>query len=146
MPKPRVTFYVLQEAGSDARLKFACRLVEKAFARANRVVIRCASQDDAREFDDRLWRFSDQSFVPHELVPPGSEEAAPVIVRAHSAPALPADVLVNLGDDVPEWCMGFGRVAEILDDRQECRRSGRQRFLHYRVQDVEPETHNLGAV
>lgn len=145
MPTPRVTFYVLQEAGSDARLKFACRLVEKAFAQANRVVVRCASPDDAREFDDRLWRFSDQSFVPHELVPPGSEDAAPVIVRADGAPALPADVLVNLGDGVPEWCMGFERVAEILDASEECRRSGRERFRHYRAQGVEPETHNLGV-
>ena len=70
----------------------------------------------------------------------------PVIVRADGAPALPADVLVNLGHGVPESCMGLERVAEILDASEECRRSGRERFRHYREQGVEPETHNLGAV
>ena len=145
MAMPRVTFYVLQEAGSDARLKFACRLVEKAFAQANRVVVRCASPDDAREFDDRLWRFSDQSFVPHEIASPGEAGAAPVIVCADDDPGRAADILVNLADGVPDGYLDFTRVAEILDASEDCRRSGRERFRHYRAQGIEPETHNLGA-
>jgi DNA polymerase-3 subunit chi len=145
MAKPRVTFYVLADQGSEARLKFACRLVEKAFVQAHRVVVRCGSPQEAREFDELLWRFSDQSFVPHELVPPGSEDGAPVIVCAGGPPARQAEVLVNLGEGVPDWYADFARVAEILDASEDCRRSGRERFRHYREQGMEPETHNLGA-
>jgi DNA polymerase-3 subunit chi len=142
---PRVTFYVLPEPGSGARLTFACRLVEKAFAQGHRVVVRCQSPEAASEFDELLWRFSDQSFVPHEAVAPGETGAAPVIVCADDAPARTADVLVNLADDVPEGFPGFSRVAEILDAGEDCRSAGRERFRHYRAQGIEPETHNLGA-
>jgi DNA polymerase-3 subunit chi len=142
---PRITFYVLPEQGSDARLKFACRLVEKAFARDHRVVVRCGSREVASEFDELLWRFSDQSFVPHEIASPGEAGAAPVIICADDDPGRAADVLVNLADDVPDGYLGFTRVAEILDASEDCRRSGRERFRHYRAQGIEPETHNLGA-
>jgi DNA polymerase-3 subunit chi len=142
---PRVIFYVLPEPGSDARLKFACRLVEKTFAQEHRVVVRCASAGVAGEFDELLWRFSDQSFVPHEIVPPGEAGAAPVIVCVDGAPAQAADVLVNLGDSVPDGYEQFAHVAEIRDASEDCRRSGRERFRHYRAQGIEPETHNLGA-
>jgi DNA polymerase-3 subunit chi len=142
---PRVTFYVLAEPGSDARLKFACRLVEKAFAQEHRVLVRCPSPEAAGEFDELLWRFSDQSFVPHEIVAPGESCAAPVVVCADDAPHRAADVLVNLADVVPEGFLGFSRVAEILDASEDCRSAGRERFRQYRARGIEPETHNLGA-
>jgi DNA polymerase-3 subunit chi len=145
MAGPRVTFYVLPEAGNEARLRFACRLVEKAYLGEHRVVVRCASSDAARELDELLWRFSDQSFVPHELVPPGSGDAAPVSICCEGKPGRLPEVLVNLRDDVPEWYGGCERIAEILDASEECRRSGRERFRLYRENGWEPETHNMGA-
>jgi DNA polymerase-3 subunit chi len=145
MTTPRVSFYVLPEAGRDARLRFACRLVEKAYLQEQRVTVHCPTPEIAQELDELLWRFSDQSFVPHELVPPGSGQAVPVVIRADGQAGEPAQVLVNLADDVPGWYAGFERVAEILDASEDCRRSGRERFRHYRENGLEPETHKLGT-
>lgn len=145
MAGPRVTFYVLPEPGGDARLKFACRLVEKAFAQDHRVLVRCRSPEAASEFDELLWRFRDQSFVPHEAVAQGETGTAPVVVCADDAAGRAADVLVNLADVVPVGFEGFGRIAEILDASEDCRSAGRERFRHYRARGIEPETHNLGA-
>jgi DNA polymerase-3 subunit chi len=142
---PRVSFYILPGQGGDARLKFACRLIEKALSQDNRILVRCPSHEAASEFDELLWRFSDQSFVPHEAVAAGEMGSAPVIVCADDATERAADLLLNLADVVPEGFERFGRVAEILDASEDCRSAGRERFRHYRARGIEPETHDLGA-
>lgn len=145
MPPPRVAFYVLADADEDGRRGYACRLVEKAYQQDNRVVVRCASPDEARDFDQLLWRFSDRSFVPHELLGAGVDTATPVVVLGDAQEPPAGDVLVNLGPDVPPWYGHFGRVAELVAGGEAARREGRERYRFYREQGVEPETHNLGT-
>lgn len=145
MAGPRVTFYVLDGADERARRSLACRLIEKAYQQSHKVVVRLDTDDDARDLDELLWRFSDRSFVPHEIVPPAAEDAAPVLLMAGGEPAVEADVLVNLGREVPAWYARFGRVAELVGGDEESRRAGRDRFRFYRDQGLQPETHNLGA-
>jgi DNA polymerase-3 subunit chi len=141
----RVTFYVLADADEHARRTYACRLIEKAYLQDHKVLVRLDSPEDVREFDELLWRFSDRSFVPHEACPPAGAADAPVLLTAGAEPPAPADILVNLGRDVPSWFDRFGRVAELVAADDESRRAGRERFRHYRSQGLVPETHNLGA-
>jgi DNA polymerase-3 subunit chi len=58
-------------------------------------------------------------------------------------PAGHADVLVNLGNEVPAAFEKFARVAEFLDARPEIRAAGRDRFKTYRANAIEPQTHNV---
>ena len=141
---PRVDFYVSAEAGEAARLRLACRVVEKAFLAKQKIVV---FSDDAAlipKFDELLWTFGDGSFVPHDVV--GQEGAAieaPVALTAGPMPAGDADVLVNLGNAVPPFFEKFGRIAEFLDARPEVRAAGRERFKTYRAKSIEPQTHNV---
>lgn len=145
MAEPRVTFYVVSGADERARRTFACRLIEKAYLQDQSVLVRLPSADDVRDLDELLWRFSDGSFVPHEVVPPAGDGDAPVLLTAEDEPAVTAGVLVNLGNDVPAWFSRFDRVAELVGGDPGSRRAGRERFRFYREQGIEPETHNLGA-
>ncbi|MBS1199655.1 MAG: polymerase subunit chi [Proteobacteria bacterium] len=145
MAGARVTFYVLADADESARRSYACRLIEKAYLQHHQVLVRLGSPDDVREFDDLLWRFSDRSFVPHEVCPPARAGDAPVLLTAEAEPPAAAGVLVNLGRDVPAWYGRFERVAELVGADEDSRRAGRERFRFYREQGLEPETHNLGA-
>jgi len=140
---PRVTFYVLTGTSDRARLVYACRLVEKAYLHDHRVRVHCDSPDEARGLDALLWTFSDRSFVPHELALPGSRPDSPVVISAGDDEALPADLLVNLGREVPASYARYGRVVEVLDGDAESRRAGRERFRSYRGQGIEPETHDV---
>jgi DNA polymerase-3 subunit chi len=142
---PRVTFYVLDDADGRARGSWACRLIEKAWQLDNRVLVRLDSAEEARDLDELLWRFSDRSFVPHELCPPAGADDAPVLLMTGDEPPAAADVLVNLGSAVPAWYDRFGRIAELIGGDEAARRAGRERFRFYREQGLEPETHNLGA-
>lgn len=148
MAMPRVDFYVLESADPAARLRFACRLVEKAWLREHRVRVQLDPGGDGAAFDDLLWTFSDRSFVPHErLAADGgtSGSAAPVvIVDGETAGPGDRDMLVNLGAGVPADYQGYMRIAEVIDADDQRRRLGRERFRFYREQGIEPQTHDMG--
>jgi DNA polymerase-3 subunit chi len=143
---PRVDFYVSEEAGVDVRLRLACRVTEKAYLARQKVVVLLGDPEALRRFDELLWTFGDGSFVPHDSVETADAGCeAPVALTAGPLPGGHTDVLVNLGDVVPEGFERFARVAEFLDSRPEIRAAGRERFKAYRGRSIEPQTHKLGA-
>jgi DNA polymerase-3 subunit chi len=148
MAMPRVDFYVLASADPAARLRYACRLVEKAWLQEHRVRVQFDASGDGAAFDDLLWTFADRSFVPHERLAAngGSSVAAAPVVIADGDDQGPddRDVLVNLADGVPAGYLGYARIAEIVDADDRRRRSGRDRYRFYREQGIEPQTHEIG--
>ena len=148
MAMPRVDFYVLASADPAARLRFACRLVEKAWLHEHRVRVQVDPGGDGAAFDDLLWTFADRSFVPHERLAAGGGSrgpAAPVVIADDPAPGPgDRDMMVNLAAGVPAEYQGYTRIAEVVDADDERRRLGRERFRFYREQGIEPKTHEMG--
>ena len=138
-----VDFYVLEEVSARARLRTACRVVEKAYLAGNTVLVWHTDAEELREFDDLLWTFGDGSFVPHDPLSPSGFETAPVLLSMATPPPGPVDVLVNLAPDVPA-CAGVAqRVAEFIDGDPARRQAGRNRFRSYKDRGLSPNTHNL---
>ena len=150
MAQPQVDFYVLSSDDPAARLRFACRLAEKAWARRHRVRVQLEPGGELETFDRMLWTYSDRSFVPHrragvpEPVPP---PARVPVVLADTAEADPADgdVVINLAAAVPHGFESYGRIAEIVDAEAQRRGSGRERFRFYRERGLSPATHEMGS-
>jgi DNA polymerase-3 subunit chi len=138
----RIDFYVLPGSEDQARLVFACRLVEKAYLQDCRVYVHAATAAEAETLDELLWTFADRSFVPHELAT-GAERPgnSPVIIGA--AEPADADLLVNLAPDAPAFYDRYDRVAEIVDAEPARRDQGRRRFAWYRERGHAPETHKI---
>jgi DNA polymerase III subunit chi len=144
LPPPRVDFYVSEAAGTDTRLRLACRIAEKAYLAKQTVVVLFDDVTLLPKFDEMLWTFGDGSFVPHDAVTAeGARCEAPVALTTGPLPAGHADVLLNLGNTVPDRFEKFARVAEFLDSRPEVRTAGRERFKAYRGKSIEPQTHNV---
>jgi DNA polymerase III subunit chi len=143
VPGPRVDFYVSEAAGADARLRLACRVAEKAYLAKQSVVVFFDDATLLPRFDEMLWTFGDGTFVPHDAVTPEGACASPVALTMGPMPADHSDVLINLGNSVPERFERFARVAEFLDGRPEVRAAGRERFKLYRSKALEPQTHNV---
>ncbi len=148
MTAPRVDFYVLASQDPAARLRFACRLVGKAWQLRHRVRVQFDPGGDLDAFDDLLWTYEDRSFVPHRRVGedasvPGN--APPPVVIADSEAADPADgdLIVNLADAMPAGFERFGRIAEIVDAHEARRKRGRERFRQYRERGIEPLMHEM---
>jgi len=140
----RVDFYVLEEASSTGRLKLACRLAEKAYLAAQVALVWHTDPHELKEFDELLWTFMDGSFVPHEMVAPGTAtQETPVLLSAGTPPPQTVDIIINLAPEVPA-CLGqTRRVAEIIDGDDTRRRAGRARFKAYRDLGIQPASHNV---
>ena len=145
---PRVDFYVLAGADDRARLVYACRLVEKAYLQQITVCVSLDTPAEAAAFDTLLWTFADRSFVPHEMAEVASAQAA-------AAPGTPvqigcqlpidADLLVNLGEQLPAFYERYARVADFVDAQPARRDAGRRRFAQYRERGHTPETHKVSV-
>jgi DNA polymerase-3 subunit chi len=143
---PKVDFYVLPGSEPRERLKFACRIAEKAYLADQRVFIWLDDAVELKAFDELLWTFADRSFVPHEIFSDARQwQDTPVLLGCEAQPQQPFDLLLNLGNAVPAAAACAGRVAEIVDAEEPQRRAGRNRFRHYRELGLAPETHNIAA-
>jgi DNA polymerase-3 subunit chi len=138
-----VDFYVLDEVSPRARLRTACRVVEKAYLTGHTVLVWHTEQEELREFDELLWTFGDGSFVPHEPLAASGFESAPVLLSMGTAPPGAFDVLVNLAAEVPPCAETAQRVAEFIDGDPGRRQAGRNRFRTYKERGITPNTHTL---
>jgi len=144
---PQVDFYVLPGDDPAARLRFACRLVEKAWLKRHRVRVQFEPGGDLDAFDRMLWTFSDRAFVPHRRAGSADDAPAPapasvVIADTDEADAADGDVLVNLAATQPATG-NWSRIAEVIDADAWRRSMGRERFRAYREQGLEPQTHDM---
>jgi DNA polymerase III subunit chi len=141
----RVDFYVLEGSDARERLKFACRVIDKAFQAEQRVLVCFDSNTELASFDDLLWTFAQDSFVPHEPLTAESDwEETPVLLTSKQPPAKSADVIVNLGAALPPDLANTASIIEIIDADAVRRQAGRVRYKQYRDQGVEPQTHKVG--
>ena len=141
-------FYVLASREPAVRLRFACRLVEKAWLQRHRVRVQFDPGGELEAFDEMLWTFADRSFVPHQRLGMTDAVAAPApapVVIADIADTDPGDgdLIVNLGQSVPVRIESFQRVAEVVDADDARRQRGRERFRWYREHGIEPQTHEM---
>lgn len=129
------------------RLQYTCRLLRKAHARALRVGV-VGSEASLRQLDAALWSFSESDFLPHSCGSDGSDLINASPIRLHSDPIQLSgmDVLVNLGDEVPQGFESFGRLIEIVATDDHGRMTARQRWRHYSAQGYALQQHDLSKV
>jgi DNA polymerase-3 subunit chi len=143
----RIDFYILNDDTPSGRERFACRLAEKAFTQGCRIYIHTEDAAQTGVMDQLLWTFRAGSFLPHECVTGDKEtdEAAPIHLGYGEEPHTHDDVLINLAREVPLFFSRFQRVAEVIDQGEEQRQLGRERFRFYRERGYPLDTHNIGS-
>lgn len=139
----RIDFYILDTSGEQARLRFACRLAEKAFSMQHRVHALAENEPEANTLDDLMWTFRAGSFLPHAIKPGANDPDTPVTIGFDADAAAAGDLLINLTSSVPVCFDRFQRIAEIIDGDEACRTAGRERFSFYRNNGFDPQTHRI---
>ncbi len=138
----RIDFYVGQTASLQARLKLACKLVDKAYKRNLHVYIHTDSAATSGQADDLLWTFDPLSFIPHELASSKATQS-PVLIGHDFEPMEHCELLINLSNQTPAFFSRFERLAEILDQEEPVIRAGRKRYQFYRDRGYNLEYHQL---
>ncbi|HEC75316.1 MAG TPA: DNA polymerase III subunit chi [Methylophaga aminisulfidivorans] len=139
----RVSFYILKTAQLEERQAFACRLAEKAYHQGHQVYIHTSSAEHSELLDEAIWAIRPDSFVPHEIVSDISNNSPVLIGHEDKKPPRLMDVLINMTDEQPLFFSQFERVAEIIDERDESKKAGRERFQFYKQRGYELDTFHV---
>lgn len=137
----QVDFYILPEATSDARWLFACRLIDKVHRMGVRVLVAMDNEADARSFDELLWTFKPESFIPHQLINGG--KPAPVEITFTQDAGDQQGLLLNLSKTTPPYFSRFERLCEVVIQEQQSLQSSRERFSFYKSRGYPIETRKL---
>src|SRR5690554_7174625 len=61
-------FYVLAGQETQDQMQFACRLLEKAIANNNSVLLHTDNEQQAKDLDALIWSFRPDAFIPHTIL------------------------------------------------------------------------------
>ncbi len=111
---------------------YVCRLLRKAVARGAKVVVTAEAQE-LQALDVALWTFAPLDFVPHcrDSAQPAMLASSPVLLAQAVPATLHQQVLINLGDEVPDGFERFERLIEIVGVQDDDRVQARGRWKHY---------------
>lgn len=143
----QVSFYLSDDSQQDelstvpAHFALACRLCADLYRAKQRVFVYTADQQQAEAFDELLWQFDAERFVPHNLSGEGPKYGAPVEI-GWQAPRQNRTVLINLTSEVPAFISRFSQVIEFVPSAEADKVQARERFKQYRQQGINPQTVN----
>jgi DNA polymerase IIIc chi subunit len=92
----RIDFYIIKTLDPDADWLFSAKLIEKAYQLGHQIYVLCENEDMAIAFDEFLWQFNPDSFIPHHLFNEGPTPPAPVQIGFEHHQPQSRDILVNL--------------------------------------------------
>lgn len=125
------------------RLRVACVLCTKACAGGRKISVFAPDGSTSRHFDQMLWSFQPLSFVPHVAAGSPLETETPVVIGGR-LDALPhQDVLINLGDTLPDGFERFALVVEIVGPSDPERHAARDRYRYYKAHGYTLSAHDL---
>ncbi|WP_299973659.1 DNA polymerase III subunit chi [uncultured Pseudoteredinibacter sp.] len=143
----RVDFYILPEAGLDARHNFACRLVEKMYRLSQDVCVLTPNAQQCSDFGQRLWAYNPTSFIPHRCrtdEQSESHEQADKVWITHGDELLQHhNVLVNLSCEQPSHFSRFERLLEIVVPDEDVVQASRQRYRFYQERGYPIANHDM---
>lgn len=128
------------------KVAYACRLLRKAVGSGAKVVV-TAGADELQALDVALWTFAPLEFVPHcRAFANEAVLAASPVMLTDAVPAAPhQQVLVNLGERVPDGFERFERLIEIVGTQDEDRQQARGRWKHYADRGYAITRHDLAS-
>jgi DNA polymerase III subunit chi len=141
---PEINFYVLATELTQERYLFACKLIEKAYRCGVFAYVLTDSPEQSQLIDDLLWTFRAGSFIPHQIY---TSEAASientVLIGSSNPPKHWQNTVINLSSQCPQDFQQVERILEILDNSEETKTIGRNRYRQYQQAGIEITTHKM---
>ncbi|WP_188150612.1 DNA polymerase III subunit chi [Teredinibacter waterburyi] len=128
----KIDFYVLKKEDLADRSLYACRLIDKVTKLGHRVMVATDDAQQSEQFDQLLWEFRPESFVPHAIAGSDGASLAPVLISHELDDNGHHDVLVNLSLQVPPFFSRFQRLAEIVVQHESVLNICRENYSFYK--------------
>ena len=134
----KIDFYLVK--GDE--LLFACRLISLIYRKGHKIHVQTPSIEYAKSLDEKLWSFSEDSFIPHSLKE--DQLNAPIRICTETDAPEHKDVFVNLSGSTPRFFSRFDRVAEVVPEKESDRSAARKAYSFYKVRGYEVRYHKMG--
>ena len=126
----------------------ACRLLRKAVGQGVRCAV-LAPPATLAALDQKLWTFSTTDFIAHCRVgddPVAMARASVLLTPSSAELQQPVEVLVHLGEQVPEGFEAYALLIEIVTTDDLSRAQARLRWKHYSARGYTLVQHDLSGV
>lgn len=139
----RVDFYILPDDTSRGLELFACRLAEKAHSQGLKIYINTQNEQQTESLNSLLWTYKQDSFLPHEIAVKDSRTEAPIMLGHGIEPEQSFGLLINLDYEVPLYFSQFERLAELVNQNEQVKAKGRERFRFYKDREYQINSHDM---
>lgn len=140
---PSIDFYFISAQGVQARLLFACRLLEKAYQQKHQIFVLLQDLEKAQLLDKLLWTFRDESFIPHQLLFNTQETSAPIQISYQAQLTTHQDILLNLYHPIPDCHQHFNRLLEIITQEPSMQEIAKEHHEFYAKKGYKISLHHL---
>ena len=139
-----VDFHILDNKENLALLRYACRLIRKAYINNFKVYVRTENDQDMIQLDTLLWTFSELDFIPHATVETESGQE-PVIIGMIDRQGDSKTILINLSTKMAEDYSSYSRVFELISNDPNVKTAGRDRYRRYRKMNDQVNNHHIAV-
>lgn len=128
---------------ADNPIDVARRVAAKAFAQGRQVMIFAPDANVADSIDRLLWTAPALGFVPHCRDTDSLANETPVLIGTRPDALKSADLMINLHHEHPPAFARFERLVEIIDQTDEGRKRGRERYRFYQSRGYALQAHDM---
>jgi DNA polymerase-3 subunit chi len=138
----RADFYLIDKPRfREDPLLLVCELAKRAFDAGQQTLILTRSFDQAEQLDEKLWEFSDDAFIPHQIAGDDDDAITPVLIVPPDAATTDRALVINLREEAAPGL--FDRVLEVVAAEQSERDGSRQRWSMYKAAGFEVAKHDM---
>ena len=133
----KVSFYLFEKS-PERQVESTCRLCRKILRQSAKIWIYCPDVTIQQELDDRLWSFDAESFLSH-----GIDQSDAHICISADLPQAGEWIIFNFHNQALETSPYFSHIIEIIENNEDAKIIGREKFKTYRQFGIAPQTHKL---
>jgi DNA polymerase III subunit chi len=133
----KISFYLFEKS-PERQVDSTCRLCRKILRNPAKIWIYCLDPATQNELDDLLWSFDSQSFLTH-----GIDDQTASICISSKLPSTSEWLIFNFHNQALEDIQNIGHIIEIVENTEEAKQLGREKYKTYRKLGISPQTHKL---
>ncbi len=140
---PEAVFYVLGPQSPTDQVCF--RLVSKAWSTRRSLLIWCDDRSQAEQYDELLWGYEPERFLPHSLLDQDyPKRTPPILIGWNGLGDLPkAHVVLNRAQHPWPDTSSHERIMELVDGEESQRQKRRQFWKTYQQRGWICSSHQL---
>lgn len=137
----KIDFLSTQDTDSEARLRLACRVAQRAVREGQSVYVACENADQVSVLDRLLWSFEPESFVAHSTEI--NKPHAPVTLGHGNDCGDQHSILINLCSPAPAFFSQFERLFEVVVQLPEVLAQTRANWSYYKSRGYPLDFRNI---